>query len=109
MAEDTTILIANPLRYYSSADADAYFAWLESIPCVQSFKGYNQDLEIVILNSKFDEENLRELSGLFRRYNHRIEELKVLETSENQTWFEDVAECSFTKVYPAKKSDQNED
>ena len=87
MTDDTIILIANPLVTYSKGDRDAYFEWLSRNPCVQSHKTHGENIEIVVLKSKLDEENLVELIALFERFEQRMEELRVLETSQNRAWF----------------------
>jgi hypothetical protein len=69
MATATTVeLEARSTHFFSRLDEDAFFEWLNKLPCVSTFEGKGATLFIRILKSKVDEYALRDLLALFHRY-----------------------------------------
>jgi hypothetical protein len=81
------LLIAKPLTYYSPLDEDAFFAWLQSIPCVTTVRGVGPELEISIDVARLDEDGLRELIALFFRYGMDMKGLAQFANDGNRHWF----------------------
>ena len=67
MADDDRQLVATGVRYLSQGDETSFFEWLGRIECVQNVRGEGRSL-FIELGSPPTDEDLRELIGLFYRY-----------------------------------------
>jgi hypothetical protein len=83
-------LIFQGPRYFSRGDENAFFHWLQSVPCVGEVRGHQRNLHVG-LKQPVSVDDLRELGALFRRYHIDVEPLKALHTSRNAKWFADQA------------------
>ena len=82
-------LQANRVRYYSPSDEEAFFAWLDKIPCVEDRHGRGDTLRIFVNAAAVDEQGLRELIALFYRYEIDQRQLAAFDRSEFAPWFRD--------------------
>jgi hypothetical protein len=73
--------------YWSAGDEAAFFAWLQSIPGVESVTGEGSELHIKLRSSRLSQPALRELIALYARYGGDMRELARFETVSNSTWF----------------------
>lgn len=80
-------LIAKRVAYYSQGDEAAFFNWIASIPCIETIEGMGEELHLHIRQSRISDKNLRELIGLFRRYDISMRQLAQFKTSRNEKWF----------------------
>lgn len=96
-----TVLISKGPFYYSQGDEDAFFAWLQSIPCVAGVGGSGTDLHIE-LKSQPDDLELRELLALFFRYKMDMKSLAIFETSSNAAWFSKKSMYWYKGVFGSK-------
>ena len=86
-----------PIKYYSELDEDSFFAWALDIECVErTHSGY-----LFIDESAINERGLRELLGLFHRYNINAECLATLCNSENEAWFKNSEAFWYSRVFKA--------
>jgi hypothetical protein len=83
----TVELEATGVRYLSRGDEDAFFAWLNSLPCVMRYEGRLRTLYITVDATALDQEGLRELLALFRRYGVGLRQLAAFDRSEFRDWF----------------------
>ena len=74
MANNDMQLVATGVRYLSQGDETAFFEWLRGIKCVQDVRGEGRSLLIKLSNPPTDED-LRELIGLFYRYDIDMRQL----------------------------------
>jgi hypothetical protein len=72
-----SLLIIRGPRFYSQTDEDHFFAWLQSISEVEKVTGVVRDLELIV-RRPMDEESLRNLIALMRRYDLDRSPLKPL-------------------------------
>jgi hypothetical protein len=72
-----SVLLINGPRFYSQTDEDHFFAWIQSISEIEKVTGVVRDLELII-RRPMDEESLRDLIALMRRYNLDRSPLKPL-------------------------------
>ncbi|CPU06218.1 hypothetical protein [Mycobacteroides abscessus] len=78
MSDDKTLVLeATGVLYQLPLDETAFFQWLDKIPAVLSYSGYDRTLEIVIARSAVDEDALSEFVALYRRYHIDPAELQV--------------------------------
>lgn len=79
------LVVVGP-TYYSVGDENAFFTWLQSIPCIEGVGGRGRDLHIRLkrLPGKND---LRELIALLYRYKMDMRPLAILKTARNAKWF----------------------
>lgn len=67
-------LEASGVRFLSEGDERSFFEWLQQIKCVQSVRGEGRSVFITLSKLPADEE-LRELIGLFFRYDIDMRQL----------------------------------
>jgi hypothetical protein len=91
-------LVAESVKYYSTGDEQAFFAWLNAIPCVVSADGKGTALTISLSRPPIDEE-LREFIALFHRYRVDMRQLAGFLTDANQHWFRDKDAYWFRGVF----------
>jgi hypothetical protein len=82
-------LHATGVRFYSAADEDAFFSWLKKLPFVRRAEGRGLSLYIDVNPLSIDEDGLRELLALFRRYEVDLAQLIVFDRDEFSDWFRD--------------------
>ena len=85
MESITTLRIREPKPYWSEGDEDWFFKWLEGIPSVISVT--RKDGLNITLKAEVDDFSLRELIGLFTRYEIQMSGLQCFCTTSNQNWF----------------------
>ena len=83
----TVELQATGVRFYSQGDEGAFFSWLKRLPFVDHFEGCGLTLYIKVNSSAVDEDGLRELLALFRRYGVELAQLVVFDRDEFADWF----------------------
>lgn len=82
-------LAAKRVWYYSECDETAFFEWLDKLPCVKRYEGELDVLMIYVDEAKVDENSLRELLALFRRFSVEMKQLRVFDRDEFALWFRD--------------------
>ena len=87
--------------FYSQTDEGNFFNWLDGIPCVESRKGYLRTLKIFLSVEKVDEENIREILALYKRYRIDMRSLVVLDREEYAHWFRDKDASWYSQVFAA--------
>ena len=75
------------MHYWSHRDEDAFFAWLQSIPGVVKVQGRGRELFIRLKSKRLSAMALRDLLGLYKRYQGNMRELAQFENSSNAAWF----------------------
>lgn len=83
----TVELQATEVMFFSQGDEAAFFGWLESLPFVERIEGRGRTLFIKIDSSAIDEDGLRELLALFRRYGVDMAQLIAFDREEFVEWF----------------------
>lgn len=84
------ILVCTALRFYAPNDEVALFERLRKITCISEIKGVGKELHISIASSKISDDELRDLLGIFKRYNfENSKQLEVFKDVNNAYWFED--------------------
>lgn len=81
-------LICTPLRFYARYDEDAFFWWLKQIPCIEKFEGIGRELHLYVPTKEISDTHLRNLRGVFKRYNFDRTQLRVFMTEANQRIFD---------------------
>ena len=86
--QQTTVeLQATGVRFFSQSDEAAFFGWLESLSFVEHVEGRGRTLYIKIRSPAVDEDGLRELLALFRRYGVDMAQLVAFDREEFADWF----------------------
>lgn len=87
--EDMKVLIFTPLTFFSPEDEDLFFAWIDKVGCVKSYKGIGRELHLEVEPSELTFNDLRNLRGLFSRYGLKNPgQLKELFLDDsNKRWF----------------------
>ena len=84
-------LEANGVRFYSASDEAMFFNWLRNLSCVVQIEGRGLGLYISVKVSMVDEDALRELLALFRRYSIDMRQLAQFDLAVHAEWFRDPA------------------
>lgn len=74
MARNDTHLVATGVRYLSQGDETSFFEWLRRIKCIQNVRGEGGSL-LMELGEPPTDDDLRELIGLFYRYDIDMRQL----------------------------------
>jgi hypothetical protein len=80
-------LEAKDVRFFSQGDESAFFAWLDKLPFVERYQGRGRILYISVNSAAVDENGLREMLALFRRYGIELKQLAVFDREEFADWF----------------------
>lgn len=80
-------LLATGVRFFSQGDEAAFFGWLGKLAFVERYEGRGLTLFISVNAAAVDEDGLRELLALFRRYGVELKQLAVFDRSEFADWF----------------------
>ena len=99
------LLIVKGPRYYSLGDEMTFFNWCKSIAAVETIGGSGQDVHIQLKRQPSDRD-LRELVGLFFRYNINMKPLVALRTKRNAKWFSENPDAFWhKKVFGSANAD----
>ena len=99
---DLVELAAQCVPYYSAGDEEAFFEWLDKIDCVEGCKGRGDVLLISVNRAELDEEGLRELLALFRRYGVDLRQLRAFDSDGFAAWFRDPEAFWHAQVFGEK-------
>lgn len=87
-AQQTSVeLQATGVRFFSQGDEAAFFGWFKTLPFIESTEGHGRTVYIKINSSAVDEDGLRELLALFRRYGVDLAQLVAFDREEFAEWF----------------------
>ena len=92
-------LEATSVRFYSQRDEAAFFEWLKKLTCVERVQGRGLTLYISVDCSLVDEDGLRELLALFRRYGIDKRQLAQLDRKEFSAWLHDPKAFWYEEVF----------
>lgn len=96
---DDIELEATGVRFFSQGDEGAFFNWLRSLPFIKHFEGRGLTLYISVNSLAVDEDGLRELLALFRRYNIELAQLAVFDRDEFADWFRSVEAYWYKDIF----------
>jgi hypothetical protein len=80
-------LVAKNVAWYCQLDEELFFEWLARIGAVVHLHGHGRELEITLDVARLDDKGLRELIGLFARYDLDMRQLAVLRDDAKRPWF----------------------
>jgi hypothetical protein len=83
----TVQLEATGVRFLSSGDEDIFFARLQKLSFVEKCEGRARTLYVLVNFAQIDEEGLRELLALFRRYGISLRQFAIFDREEFAAWF----------------------
>jgi hypothetical protein len=86
-ASTTVTLEATGVRFFSQGDESAFFAWLNKLPFVDRCEGRGRTLYIHVNYAAVDEDGLREMLALFRRYGVGLRQLALFDREEFADWY----------------------
>lgn len=93
------ITIEEPFLFYSHGDEKAFFFWLDLISSIKNYKGVSDGLELEV-ETPIDDVSLKNLIGLFCRYNLNMMKLSILEHDGNRHWFRNTEKFWYNKIWP---------
>jgi hypothetical protein len=82
-------LEAADVRFFSQGDESAFFVWLNGLPFVEGYEGRGRILSVLVNSAAVDEDGLREMLALFRRYGIALRQLAIFDRDEFADWFRD--------------------
>ncbi|MDR1670211.1 MAG: hypothetical protein LBR43_00595 [Spiroplasmataceae bacterium] len=86
-------LVCKSVIFHSKIDDDLFFKWIKKIKCISEIEGKGDELYLYVNEEKVDERYLREILGLFCRYNIDMKQLKLFLNNDNKPWFFDNKEA----------------
>ncbi len=92
-------LVASHVHYLSEEDEEAFFRWLETIPCVARVKGIGAELHLTVKLREVTDERLREILALFYRYDVDMKQLAVFRNDVNASWFSRSTAYWYSRVF----------
>jgi hypothetical protein len=92
-------LIIKEGMYFSQLDEDAFFKWLQSIPCVTDVVGTPKGLIVTLDSERLSEQNLRDLLAIHNRYGLPMKSMAQFETPQNTSWFRSPEKYWYAKVF----------
>jgi hypothetical protein len=90
---------ATAVRFFSQGDEAAFFAWLDRVSFVERYEGRGLTLHIFIKEDAVDEEGLREILALFRRYGVPLRQLAALDRDAFASWFHDERAYWYKEIF----------
>jgi hypothetical protein len=63
--------------------------WIGRIRCIEKYEGVGNEIKLVINDNEIDDDCLRELLGLFYRYDTDIRQLRQFANEQNESWLLD--------------------
>jgi hypothetical protein len=69
--------------YWSEGDERAHFEWMERVPCVRDVRGEGRRVYLMIDQDEVTEDDVRELSAIYRRYGGDATQLARLNGNKN--------------------------
>lgn len=102
MNQNKIVLHCKRVKFFSAHDEDAFFEWLKKIPAIIDIVGERDSINLYVAAKSLDDEDLRSIVTLFRRYKVTLREVKQLVTDENREVFEYCKYGTSINVYPAK-------
>jgi hypothetical protein len=94
-------LEATDVRFLSPGDERAFFGWLDKLSCVDLYEGRGRTLTILVNSAAVDEDNLRELLALFRRYGIGLRQLVSFDRHEFGDWFHNGKAYWYQEIFGA--------
>jgi hypothetical protein len=97
-----TITISQPKFYFSKNDESVFFASLRNLSCVSSLRvkaGRSQDIILHLTKPILDDESLRTLLALLKRYQLPMRVLKSQLSTENRHWFKKKGTYWYQEVF----------
>jgi hypothetical protein len=97
-AGDPVLMINGPNPFYSGADEDHFFGWLQSIPAIKRVRGVGTNLELNI-QRPIDTDSLCELIALLTRYDVDRRPLRALCDEQLDDFFRNERTYWYSAVY----------
>jgi hypothetical protein len=92
-------LEATAVQFFSAHDESGFFEWLKKLTCVKRSEGRGRTIYLSVELASVDEDALRELLALFRRYAVDMRQLAKLDRDEFADWFRDPNAYWFKQVF----------
>lgn len=99
MSATTITLNTLEIVYFSPLDEEAFFEWLDKLPCISRVEGVGCSLYLTVNTDALDEDALRELLALFRRYGINMRVLLAFDRPEFADWFHDQEAYWYGQVF----------
>lgn len=80
-------LVCKKVKFYFEKDETAFFEWIEKIKCIDHISATGNELYLHIKEKEIDDDNLRDLIGLFCRYKIDMKQLQMFLNESNKEWF----------------------
>lgn len=95
---NTVLVIDSPSPFFSQADEDHFFAWLQSVPAIKEVTGRGRSLELIV-ERPIDKESLRDLIAVLTRYDVDRRPLRPLCDEREDDGFRDESRYWHSAVY----------
>lgn len=83
----TAELLTKLPTFFSDIDEESLFNWLTRLEAVRETRGEGRFLRIQVATEQLEEDSLRELIALFKRFDLDMTELQKLDLPPFSAWF----------------------
>ncbi|HEV2601362.1 MAG TPA: hypothetical protein VGT41_03625 [Candidatus Babeliales bacterium] len=87
--KDKNMLICKSTKFYCKKDEEAFFECIKKITCIDKISGAGKELYLHLAADELHDNDLRDIIGLFFRYNVDMKQLARFLTDRNRVWFFD--------------------
>lgn len=103
MKKNPIILECKRVKFFGPRDKDAFFEWIERIKFITRCVGERDSILLYPRSKRINNEDLRNLYGLFRRYKVDTKQLEVFVNSKNKDLLGWLKKGFSICIYPAKR------
>jgi hypothetical protein len=96
------VLKCHNTMFYSELDEAMFFDALKRVSAINKIEGQGPDL-LLSVPARLSNKTLREVIGLFARYNVDLRQLAVFLTEKNRPWFYNPETFWFKRVFSDRK------
>ena len=98
-------LICENIVFLNNHDEEAFFEWIKKIPCIGRYYASKNKIYLEIVSNVIFWNDIKNIMGLFYRYNIDIEQLKqFLDNKEKKRYFKYRNASWHSNVWPIKNN-----
>jgi hypothetical protein len=107
MMRTLTLIIPEPVPFYSQEDETHFFRWLKRIRSIMSVDGVSSGLQLVIA-LPISNADIGDLGALMQRYDLDMSSLESLCDANNEQWFKSQDQYWYPDIYTKRKLEKGD-
>jgi hypothetical protein len=85
--------------FYSEMDEIMFLEWMNRISAIRKIEGLGASIFIYFRSNKISMKSLKELIGLFYRYDIDMKQLQIFLSRDNKAWFNSQTAYWYKKIF----------